>query len=219
MLMLHIHKPSEIRVPEELRFCAYLAELYEQHALLTLEDLDLVLSSASVGILMNPITEERALTNSSLMIHRGGLADLLSETLDPKLVTSTLTPVVKRLHENHRIRTIVRAETKQLNPDEFDREREESMWHGVTPLASTSKYKPIVAETGKTVTVIALNAGPGTVQLESWAEKGAFNEEPAICLEMRPGDQRAIDGVLVRARLKSGHSAAVAWRILSTSAE
>jgi hypothetical protein len=89
------------------------------------------------------------------------------------------------------------------------------MWHAVTPVSSG--YDPIVYEGAETARIVILNAGPGTVLARAWADMTSDKVAP-IELELRPGAQRVLSGLLVRVKLKDpkdGGSkfAAVSWRV------
>lgn len=90
------------------------------------------------------------------------------------------------------------------------------MWHAVTPVALG--YDPILYESTESKNVLVLNAGPATVAAVSWPESKAYQSNPTIRAELRPGDQRVISGCLVRVQLVQSQRAtlfaAVAWQIL-----
>jgi hypothetical protein len=74
------------------------------------------------------------------------------------------------------------------------------MWNAVSSVSAN--YDPVVYEGPADETVVILNAGPGTIEARAWTDPKTFHEEPTSHLEMRPGDQRAISGTLIRLRLK-----------------
>lgn len=92
------------------------------------------------------------------------------------------------------------------------------MWHAVTPVSFG--YDPILYESPQPADVLALNAGPGIVQVRSWPAPSVFDQPPQMQMELRPGDQRILSGCLVRAHLdpntqvSPANFAAVAWTIL-----
>ena len=89
------------------------------------------------------------------------------------------------------------------------------MWHGVAHV--TNDYDTILYESPEPSNVLVLNAGPGNVDAQAWSEVPPEPQtKPQIGIELRPGDQRMLGGSLIRAHLKSGNSAAVAWRLLSS---
>jgi hypothetical protein len=89
------------------------------------------------------------------------------------------------------------------------------MWHGVAHV--TNDYDTILYESPEPSNVLVLNAGPGNVDAQAWSEVPPVPQpKPQIGNELRPGDQRMLGGSLIRAHLKSGNSAAVAWRLLSS---
>jgi hypothetical protein len=89
------------------------------------------------------------------------------------------------------------------------------MWHGVAHV--TNDYDTILYESPEPSNVLVLNAGPGNVDAQAWSAVPPVPQpKPQIGIELRPGDQRMLGGSLIRAHLKSGNSAAVAWRLLSS---
>jgi hypothetical protein len=90
------------------------------------------------------------------------------------------------------------------------------MWHAVTPVALG--YDPILYESLEPKNVLVLNAGPANVAAVSWPESKAYETNPTIRVELRPGDQRVIGGCLVRVQLAPSpppaQFAAVAWQVL-----
>lgn len=75
-----------------------------------------------------------------------------------------------------------------------------SMWHAVSSVSAS--YDPVVYEGPADETVVILDASPRAIEVRAWSDPKTFQEEPASHLEMRPGDQRAISGMLIRLRLK-----------------
>ena len=91
------------------------------------------------------------------------------------------------------------------------------MWHAVSSVLAT--YDPVVYEGQVEETAIILNAGPSTIEARAWSDPKALKQPPALKLEMRAGDQRAMRGALILLHLKqrTGEDpfASVAWRLLA----
>jgi hypothetical protein len=88
------------------------------------------------------------------------------------------------------------------------------MWHAVT--AVTESYDPILYESPESGDVLILNAGPEKIVAQSWSQYEGGDRDPAVKLEMRPGEQRIIGGALIRVRC--GGFSAVGWRVLAREA-
>jgi len=101
------------------------------------------------------------------------------------------------------------------------------MWHAVSSVLPN--YDPVIYEGHEEQTAVILNAGPGTIEARAWSHPETFRKEPLAHLEMRPGDERAISGALIRLSLKVGHGgaapmsaqglpfASAAWRLETDS--
>jgi len=87
------------------------------------------------------------------------------------------------------------------------------MWHAVAPVSEACD--PILDESADGSNALVLNAGPGSIVVRAWLEVQSYGKEPQIAVELRPGDQRALGGRLIRAHLIAGKYAAIAWRLLS----
>lgn len=87
------------------------------------------------------------------------------------------------------------------------------MWHAFASV--NDAYDPILYESAEPASVLVLNAGPGTVLARAWSQLNTNQPQPQVEIQMRPGDQRVLAGLLVRTHLSGGVVAAVGWRILS----
>jgi hypothetical protein len=101
------------------------------------------------------------------------------------------------------------------------------MYHSVIPV--TDDHDPIVVEGNKRTQILIFNAGPSTIQAKVWNEwsgktKGSYAEnsdEPNLNLELRPGNQRIVQGSLIRLNTKDNNQfdkfqfAAVGIRVLN----
>jgi hypothetical protein len=92
------------------------------------------------------------------------------------------------------------------------------MWDAVTSV--DQHHDPVIFEGLEPEVVVVTNAGPATIQVKGWKQTAPSREaSPLICLELRPGNMRSVEAVLIRVNImearfvgESQH-AAVAWRV------
>jgi hypothetical protein len=78
------------------------------------------------------------------------------------------------------------------------------MYHSVIPV--TGDHDPIVVEGNQPTHILIFNAGPSTIQAKVWNEwsgklRGSYSEnsdEANLNLELRPGNQKVVQGSLIR---------------------
>jgi hypothetical protein len=87
------------------------------------------------------------------------------------------------------------------------------MWHIVIPVAVG--HEPIVYEGQRPASILLLNAGPAIVKANAWPALSNIKGPASIRLELRPGDQRALTGALVRLQTDGPDFAAVGARVLT----
>ena len=76
------------------------------------------------------------------------------------------------------------------------------MWDSVTVV--DEDHDPVLYEGQEPVVVIVMNTGPGPVIVQAWRKPDPpHGSEPFARLELRPGNIKAINGSLIRAKLAS----------------